>query len=303
MPGVPRCAGTRGSGPAGAGEPSGSIPHHSPLPAALGGLESAPSVGIVSKGGGKKEPSELQAFGSWPGDTRGAILLAVPAPHVVQPAQLFICSTNQEDPSPSQQLLPSPCRWGILFSHPRDFTPVCTTELGRAAKLAPEFSKRNVKMIALSIDSVQDHLSWCKDINAYNGEQPAEKLPFPIIADKNRELAVKLGMLDPDELDKDGMPLTARVVFVFGPDKKLKLSILYPATTGRNFDEILRVVDSLQLTAYKKVATPVDWKPGDSVMVVPTLPDEEAKKLFPKGIFTKELPSGKKYLRYTPQPE
>ncbi|CAN8218017.1 unnamed protein product [Coccothraustes coccothraustes] len=193
--------------------------------------------------------------------------------------------------------------WGILFSHPRDFTPVCTTELGRAARLAPEFSKRNVKMIALSIDSVQDHLSWCKDINAYNGEQPAETLPFPIIADKNRELAVKLGMLDPDEQDKDGMPMTARVVFVFGPDKKLKLSILYPATTGRNFDEILRVVDSLQLTAYKKVATPVDWKPGDSVMVVPTLPDEEAKKLFPKGVFTKELPSGKKYLRYTPQPE
>uniref|UniRef100_A0A8C9L8C1 Peroxiredoxin-6 n=13 Tax=Neognathae TaxID=8825 RepID=A0A8C9L8C1_PAVCR len=193
--------------------------------------------------------------------------------------------------------------WGILFSHPRDFTPVCTTELGRAAKLAPEFSKRNVKMIALSIDSVPDHLAWSKDINAYNGDQPVEKLPFPIIADKNRELAVKLGMLDPDERDKDGMPLTARVVFIFGPDKKLKLSILYPATTGRNFDEILRVVDSLQLTAYKKVATPVDWKCGDSVMVVPTLPDEEAKKLFPKGVFTKDLPSGKKYLRYTPQPE
>ncbi|KAM9378937.1 peroxiredoxin-6 [Phaethornis superciliosus] len=193
--------------------------------------------------------------------------------------------------------------WGILFSHPRDFTPVCTTELGRAAKLAPEFSKRNVKLIALSIDNVQDHLSWSKDINAYNGEQPTEKLPFPIIADANRELAVKLGMLDPDEQGKDGMPLTARVVFIFGPDKKLKLSILYPATTGRNFDEILRVVDSLQLTAYKKVATPVDWKSGDSVMVVPTLPDEEAKKLFPKGVFTKDLPSGKKYLRYTPQPE
>ncbi|XP_030917532.1 peroxiredoxin-6 [Geospiza fortis] len=196
--------------------------------------------------------------------------------------------------------------WGILFSHPRDFTPVCTTELGRAARLAPEFSKRNVKLIALSIDSVQDHLSWCKDINAYNGEQPGEKLPFPIIADKNRELAVKLGMLDPDEQDKALPPLTlspCAQVFIFGPDKKLKLSILYPATTGRNFDEILRVVDSLQLTAYKKVATPVDWKPGDSVMVVPTLPDEEAKKLFPKGVFTKELPSGKKYLRYTPQPE
>ncbi|KAL8178085.1 UNVERIFIED_CONTAM: Peroxiredoxin-6 [Gekko kuhli] len=193
--------------------------------------------------------------------------------------------------------------WGILFSHPRDFTPVCTTELGRAAKLAPEFAKRNIKMIALSIDDVNDHLSWCKDINAYNKDQPTEKLPFPIIADSKRELAVKLGMLDPDERDKDGMPLTARVVFVFGPDKKLKLSILYPATTGRNFDEILRVIDSLQLTAAKKVATPVDWKPGDEVMVIPSLSDEEAKKLFPGGVCTKELPSGKKYLRYTSHPK
>uniref|UniRef100_A0A6I8PPT5 Peroxiredoxin 6 n=1 Tax=Ornithorhynchus anatinus TaxID=9258 RepID=A0A6I8PPT5_ORNAN len=140
------------------------------------------------------------------------------------------------------------------------------------------------------------------DINAYNGAEPTEKLPYPIIADAKRELAVKLGMLDPDEVDKDGLPLTARVVFVFGPDKKLKLSILYPATTGRNFDEILRVIDSLQLTACKKVATPVDWKSGDSVMVIPSLPEEEAKKLFPKGVFTKELPSAKRYLRYTPQP-
>ncbi|KAH0618234.1 hypothetical protein JD844_017249 [Phrynosoma platyrhinos] len=191
--------------------------------------------------------------------------------------------------------------WGILFSHPRDFTPVCTTELGRAAKLAPEFAKRNIKMIALSIDDVKDHLAWSKDINAYNGDEATEKLPFPIIADSKRELAVQLGMLDPDERDKDGIPLTARVVFVFGPDKKLKLSILYPATTGRNFDEILRVVDSLQLTATKKVATPVDWKPGNEVMVIPSLPDEEAKKLFP-GVCTKKLPSGKNYLRFTPQP-
>ncbi len=192
--------------------------------------------------------------------------------------------------------------WGILFSHPRDFTPVCTTELGRACKLASEFAKRNVKMIALSIDSVQDHLAWCKDINAYNGEPPVEKLPFPIIDDHKRDLAIKLGMLDPDERDGQGMPVTARVVFIFGPDKKLKLSILYPATTGRNFDELLRVIDSLQLTAYKKVATPVDWKPGDSVMVVPTISEDEAKALFPKGVFTKDLPSGKKYIRYTPQP-
>ncbi|XP_074063225.1 LOW QUALITY PROTEIN: peroxiredoxin-6-like [Macrotis lagotis] len=192
--------------------------------------------------------------------------------------------------------------WGILFSHPRDFTPVCTTELVQAAKLAPDFAKRNVKMITLSIDSVQDHLAWSKDINAYNGDEPLEKLPFPIIDDHKRDLAIKLGMLDPDERDAQGMPVTARVVFIFGPDKKLKLSILYPATTGRNFDEILRVVDSLQLTAYKKVATPVDWKCGDSVMVIPTISEEEAKQLFPKGVFTKELPSGKKYLRYTPQP-
>ncbi|XP_077188671.1 peroxiredoxin-6 [Paroedura picta] len=193
--------------------------------------------------------------------------------------------------------------WGILFSHPRDFTPVCTTELGRAAKLAPEFAKRNVKMIALSIDDVNDHLSWSKDINAYNKDEATTKLPFPIIADSKRELSIQLGMLDPDERDKEGMPLTARVVFVFGPDKKLKLSILYPATTGRNFDEILRVIDSLQLTAAKKVATPVDWKPGDEVMVIPSLSDEEAKKLFPGGVCTKELPSGKKYLRYTSHPK
>ncbi|XP_044218233.1 peroxiredoxin-6 [Thunnus albacares] len=188
--------------------------------------------------------------------------------------------------------------WGILFSHPKDFTPVCTTELARAAKISDEFKKRGVKMIALSIDSVEDHRNWSKDVMAYNtvAESP---LPFPIIADDKRELSVKLGMLDPDEIDKDGMPLTARCVFVIGPDKRLKLSILYPATTGRNFDELLRVIDSLQLTAQKKVATPVDWKPGDKVMVIPSLSDAEAATLFPNGVTTKEVPSGKKYLRFT----
>ncbi|XP_010611141.1 peroxiredoxin-6-like [Fukomys damarensis] len=191
--------------------------------------------------------------------------------------------------------------WGILFSHPWDFTPVCTTELGRAAKLAPEFAKRNVKLIALSVDSVEDHLAWSKDISAYNGNEPTEKLPFPIIDDKNWDLAILLGVLDPAEKDEKGVPVTARVLSVFGPDKKLELSILYPATTGRNCDEILRVVISLQLTEEKRVATPVGWKDGDSVMVLPTIPEEEAKKLFPKGVFTKELPSGKKYLCYTPQ--
>uniref|UniRef100_A0A8C5RDD6 Thioredoxin domain-containing protein n=1 Tax=Leptobrachium leishanense TaxID=445787 RepID=A0A8C5RDD6_9ANUR len=249
-------------------------------------------------------------------------------------------------------------KWGLLFSHPGDFTPVCTTELGQMVKLAPEFEKRNVKMTAISVDTVENGLAWIKDINAfvgndpdtplsfpiigdntrsiavllgmvkpaskstpglplsarhvfildpakklkcvfiypastgryfkellraidslqltekygvsteaewqdinsYNCEEPTETLPFPIIADPKRDLAVKLGMLDPDEKDLEGMPVTARCVFIIGPDKKMKLSILYPATTGRNFDEILRVVDSLQLTATHNVATPVDWK-------------------------------------------
>nr|ADI78069.1 peroxiredoxin 6 [Sparus aurata] len=188
--------------------------------------------------------------------------------------------------------------WRILFSHPRDFTPVCTTELACAAKLTDEFKKRGVKMIALSIDSVEDHKAWSKDVMSVSSAADKD-LPFPIIADDKRELSVKLGMLDPDERDKDGMPLTARCVFVVGPDKKLKLSILYPATTGRNFDELLRVIDSLQLTAQKKVATPVDWKPGDKVMVIPSLSEAEAANLFPNGVTTKEVPSGKKYLRYT----
>lgn len=188
--------------------------------------------------------------------------------------------------------------WGILFSHPRDFTPVCTTELACAANISNEFKKRGVKMIALSIDSVADHNSWSKDVMAVSKKADTD-LPFPIIADDKRELSVLLGMLDPDEKDKDGMPLTARCVFVIGPDKKLKLSILYPATTGRNFDELLRVIDSLQLTAQKKVATPVDWKPGDKVMVIPSLSDAEAASLFPNGVTTEEVPSGKKYLRYT----
>ncbi|NXX94268.1 PRDX6 protein, partial [Centropus bengalensis] len=191
--------------------------------------------------------------------------------------------------------------WGILFSHPRDFTPVCTTELGRAAKLAAEFSKRNVKMIALSIDSVPDHLGWSKVWALGRHKESSEGQPTQHGLGTADLLKITLAVGQTSSV----WPLTlypCAQVFIFGPDKKLKLSILYPATTGRNFDEILRVVDSLQLTAYKKVATPVDWKPGDSVMVVPTLPDEEAKKLFPKGVFTKDLPSGKKYLRYTPQP-
>lgn len=192
--------------------------------------------------------------------------------------------------------------WAILFSHPADFTPVCTTELSRVAELKDEFVKRNVKLIALSCDGVESHKQWAADVIAYSGKCKSEGgLPFPIIADEERKLAVQLGMIDPDERTKEGLPLTARAVFVIGPDKKLKLSLLYPATTGRNFDEILRVIDSLQLTATKKVATPVDWQLGDKCMVVPSLSNAEALELFPK-MEKKELPSGKEYLRFTPQP-
>lgn len=193
--------------------------------------------------------------------------------------------------------------WAILFSHPADYTPVCTTELASVADLVPEFTKRNVKLAALSCDTVEDHLGWIKDIQCYRKHDENEPLPFPIIDDADRKLAVLLGMLDPDERNKDGLPLSARAVFVVGPDKKLKLSILYPATTGRVFSEVLRVVDSLQLTAYKKVATPANWQAGDKCMVIPSVKQEDTGKLFPKGVKVFEMPSGKEYMRFTPQPE
>lgn len=190
--------------------------------------------------------------------------------------------------------------WGILFSHPADYTPVCTTELGRVQALAGEFAKRGVKLAALSCDSTESHHGWIKDILAYNN---LNEFSYPIIADPNRDVAKLYGMLDPDEVDKSGIPLTCRAVFIVGPDKRLKLSILYPATTGRNFDEIIRVIDSLQLTATKKVATPVDWKNGGSCMVVPSVKQEDVAGLFPKGVQVHKVPSGKVYLRTTPQPE
>ncbi|XP_002127186.2 peroxiredoxin-6-like [Ciona intestinalis] len=189
--------------------------------------------------------------------------------------------------------------WAILFSHPADYTPVCTTELGTAAQLKPEFDARSVRMIGLSIDSVDSHHGWIKDIQSYAGLKG--DFPYPIIAG-TRQTAADLGMLDPDEVDATGMPLTARCVFIIGPDKKLKLSLLYPATTGRNFNEIIRVIDSLQLTATKKVATPANWKSGEDCMVVPSLSDAEAKTLFPKGFKVTEVPSKKSYIRLTPDP-
>jgi 1-Cys peroxiredoxin 6 len=190
--------------------------------------------------------------------------------------------------------------WAILFSHPADYTPVCTTELGRAQKLAPEFLKRGVKLIALSCDDVEAHKGWTEDIKAYNN---LCSFDFPIIADPGRDVATLYNMMDPDEKDKAGMPLTARAVFIIDDARRLKLSLLYPATTGRNFDELLRVVDSLQLTVKKKVATPADWKQGGECMVVPSVKPEDVDQLFPKGIKVHDVPSGKQYIRTTAQPE
>ncbi|MBT4609807.1 MAG: peroxiredoxin [Gemmatimonadetes bacterium] len=179
--------------------------------------------------------------------------------------------------------------WAILFSHPADFTPVCTTELGTVAKLKPEFDKRNVKAIGLSVDPVDSHKSWIGDIN----ETQSTTVNFPIVADPDREVANLYDMIHPNALDN----LTVRSVFIIGADKKVKLTLTYPASTGRNFDEILRVIDSLQLTADHKVATPANWQDGDDCIVVPALSDDEAKELFPKG-----FKAVKPYLRVTPQP-
>jgi alkyl hydroperoxide reductase subunit AhpC len=180
--------------------------------------------------------------------------------------------------------------WAILFSHPKDFTPVCTTELGEVAKLKPEFDKRHVKVIGLSVDPVADHRKWAGDIEETQGA----KLNFPLLGDADRKVSTLYDMIHPNANDT----LTVRSVYVIGPDKKVKLTITYPASTGRNFDEILRVVDSLQLTSGYKVATPVNWQQGDDCIVSPALSDAEADKAFPKGY--KKL---KPYLRVTPQPD
>ena len=180
--------------------------------------------------------------------------------------------------------------WGVLFSHPKDYTPVCTTELGAVAKLKDEFAKRNAKVIAVSVDPLDSHQGWVKDINETQGTT----MNYPIIADPDHTVADLYGMIHPNASDTT----TVRSVYVIGPDKKVKLTITYPASTGRNFAEILRTIDSLQLTASHKVATPADWKQGDDVIIVPAVSDAEAKERFPKG-FTTLRP----YLRFTPQPD
>ena len=179
--------------------------------------------------------------------------------------------------------------WGVLFSHPKDFTPVCTTELGEAARLKPEFDKRNVKIIGLSVDPSDSHHKWAEDIKETQGHA----LNFPVIADADKKVSDLYEMIHPNASDT----FTVRSVFVIGPDKKVKLILTYPASTGRNFAEILRVIDSLQLTAKYSVATPVNWKDGDDVIIVPSMSDEDAKTKFPAG-----WKAPKPYLRITPQP-
>ena len=179
--------------------------------------------------------------------------------------------------------------WVVLFSHPKDFTPVCTTELGYMARIKSEFDKRNVKILAISVDDAESHERWSKDIEETQGSAPN----YPIIADPDRKVADLYDMIHPNADDT----LTVRSVFVIGPDRKVKLMITYPASTGRNFDEILRVIDSLQLTAHHSVATPVNWKEGEDVIIVPSISDEDAKKQFPEGWKTL-----KPYMRVVAQP-
>ena len=179
--------------------------------------------------------------------------------------------------------------WGVLFSHPADYTPVCTTELGRTAALKDEFAKRNVKVLALSVDPIDKHHGWINDIN----ETQKVNVEFPIIADEDRKVAELYDMIHPNA----SMTATVRSLFIIGPDKKLKLYITYPASTGRNFFEVIRVIDSLQLTANYSVATPANWEEGQDVIVVPAVSTEDAIKKFPKGVNVV-----KPYLRYTPQP-
>jgi len=199
----------------------------------------------------------------------------------------FIAKTTEGDIDFHQYLGDG---WGILFSHPADYTPVCTTELGKTAQLKDEFAKRNVKVLAVSVDPLEKHEGWVKDIN----ETQHTTVNFPIIADADRNVATLYDMIHPNAPET----FTVRSLFVVGPDKKVKLFITYPASTGRNFVEVLRVIDSLQLTAKYSVATPADWKHGEDVIVVPAVSTEDAEKKFPKG-----LNIIKPYLRYTPQPD
>lgn len=236
------------------------------------------------------------------------VMAAAPAVAVAVPWRVklgaempnFFCETTHGDFNFHEFLDSSAeCPWTVLFSHPKDYTPVCTTEIGRCEVLTGEFQRRGVKLIGVSCDPVEEHLGWSRDI-LYREQiqKPAgeEFLNFPIIADSSKQIVAQLGMLDPDEIDAAGLPLPARALILIGPDRKVKLSILYPATTGRNFDEILRTIDSVQLTAGQGLATPVDWRQGDRCIVAPSVTTDDAKQRF-ANFQIEELPSGKQYLR------
>ncbi|GFP83099.1 1-cys peroxiredoxin [Phtheirospermum japonicum] len=184
----------------------------------------------------------------------------------------------------------------IIFSHPGDFTPVCTTELGMMAAYADKFAERGVKLLGLSGDDVESHKRWIKDIEAYN---KGSKVTYPIAADPHRQIIKQLNMVDPDEKDSSGQQVPSRALHIVGPDKKIKLSFLYPASTGRNMDEVVRVLDSLQRASKHKIATPANWMPGDKVVISPGVSTDEAKHMFPQGFHTFDLPSNKDYLRFT----
>jgi thioredoxin-dependent peroxiredoxin len=179
--------------------------------------------------------------------------------------------------------------WGVLFSHPKDFTPVCTTELGEIARLKPEFDRRGAKIIGLSVDAVADHIAWSRDIGEVQGHAPN----FPMIADTDRRISLLYGMIHPSASDS----MTVRSVFIIGPDKRIKLTVTYPASTGRNSAELLRVLDSLQLTARHQLATPVNWRPGEDVIIVPAVTDAAARTRYPQG-----WRAPKPYLRFVPAP-
>jgi 1-Cys peroxiredoxin 6 len=194
--------------------------------------------------------------------------------------------------------------WTCLFSHPRDFTPVCTTELGMCHKMVNEFKARGVKLIGLSCDTIEEHKAWSKDVLAAAGEG-GEELAFPIIADEDRKLAAMLGMLDPLDSDGTAIPRPARALFIIGPDKTNRLTLLYPATTGRDFNEVLRAIDSLKLTADFSLATPVNWQHGDRLIVAPSIPTDQVKAdpVRFANLEIKSLPSGKEYMRYVDCPK
>ncbi|KAL8436937.1 hypothetical protein Efla_007733 [Eimeria flavescens] len=206
----------------------------------------------------------------------------------------FLCLQNEACRKKWKEALGVIARTLLLRSHPNDFTPVCTSELAQLAKLAKQFEQKNCKLVGFSCNDLSSHKEWAKDILAYGGM--SGELPFPIVCDPDRSLAAKLGIMDPKEKDTQGLPLTCRSVFYIGRCKSVKANILYPATIGRSFKEILRLVEEYP------VSTPVEWTPGEHVCVIPDLSTEEANKKFPKGVHQKDLPSGKHYIRMTPDP-